>query len=96
MKTKRLIALALTLIMMLGMVGCNNTSNPKESGGSQPSANRALRLSLTTALSSLDWEQTTLVSDMWVWHQMFEGLYGMDEANNGYYQELAQDVDISD
>jgi peptide/nickel transport system substrate-binding protein len=32
---------------------------------------------------------------MKIWHQMFEGLYGMDEANGGYYKELAKDVKIS-
>jgi peptide/nickel transport system substrate-binding protein len=47
-------------------------------------------------LPSLDWEQTTMTDHMKVWHQMFEGLYGMDEANNGYYNELAKDVKISD
>ena len=40
------------------------------------------------------WEQST--STVKVWHQMYEGLYGMDEASNGYYKELAKDVSLSD
>ena len=48
------------------------------------------------ALPSLDWEQSTATDNMKIWHQMFEGLYGMDEANGGYYSELASDVHISD
>ena len=47
------------------------------------------------ALPSLDWEQTTATDNMKLWHQMFEGLYGMDEAHGGYYNELAKDVQIS-
>ena len=48
------------------------------------------------SLPSLDWEQTTTTDNMKIWHQMFEGLYGMDEAHGGYYSELAKDVLISD
>lgn len=47
-------------------------------------------------LPSLDWEQTTTTDHMKIWHQMFEGLYGMDEARGGYYLELANDVKLSD
>jgi peptide/nickel transport system substrate-binding protein len=57
---------------------------------------KTLVLRTERAVPSLDWEQTTNTSNMKVWHQMFEGLYGMDEANNGYYNELAKDVKISD
>ncbi len=47
-------------------------------------------------LPSLDWEQTTTTDHMKIWHQMFEGLYGMDEAHGGYYNELAKEVKLSD
>ena len=47
-------------------------------------------------LPSLDWEQTTTTDHMKLWHQMFEGLYGMDEAHGGYYNELAKEVKLSD
>ena len=56
---------------------------------------KPVKLRLTASLSSLDWSQTTSMRDMKVWHQMFEGLYGMDEAKNGYYNELAKKVDLS-
>lgn len=56
---------------------------------------KPVRFRLVASLSSLDWEQTTSTRDMKVWHQMFEGLYGMDEAKNGYYLELAKKVDLS-
>jgi peptide/nickel transport system substrate-binding protein len=58
-------------------------------------ADRTLVLRMERAIPSLDWEQTTQTADMKVWHQMFEGLYGMDEAHGGYYKELAKEVKIS-
>jgi peptide/nickel transport system substrate-binding protein len=59
-------------------------------------AEKTLVLRTERSVPSLDWEQTTNTSNMKVWHQMFEGLYGMDEANNGYYNELAKEVKISE
>ena len=56
---------------------------------------KPLKFRMVASLSSLDWEQTTSTRDMKVWHQMFEGLYGMDEAKNGYYLELAKKADLS-
>lgn len=58
-------------------------------------ADKPVRFRLTSSMTSLDWGQSTNTRDMKVWHQMFEGLYGMDEAKNGYYLELAKKVDIS-
>jgi peptide/nickel transport system substrate-binding protein len=57
---------------------------------------RVLKMRTSITLPSLDWEQTTTTINMKVWHQMFEGLYGMDEAHGGYYNELAKEVKISD
>lgn len=84
----------------------SNTPNTGSSGssgstgGNQSQAadnsDRVLRLRLTSSVTSLDWEGSTNTHDMKVWHQMFEGLYGMDEANNGYYQELAKEVELND
>lgn len=98
----RVLAIILTVIMIAGIItGCapKATEDAKPASGSSNAAapaDKTLRLRLAASLSSLDWEQTTNTRDMKVWHQMFEGLYGMDEANNGYYQELAKDVKISD
>jgi peptide/nickel transport system substrate-binding protein len=58
-------------------------------------SDKPVKFRLVASLSSLDWEQTTNLRDMKVWHQMYEGLYGMDEAKNGYYPELAKKVDLS-
>jgi peptide/nickel transport system substrate-binding protein len=64
-------------------------------GGPAWSQDKPVKFRLVASLSSLDWEQTTSTRDMKVWHQMFEGLYGMDEAKNGYYLELAKKADLS-
>jgi len=56
---------------------------------------KPIKFRTVASLSSLDWEQTTSTRDMKIWHQMFEGLYGMDEAKNGYYLELAKKADLS-
>lgn len=100
MKT-RLIAIIMTALMVLGtFTGCTSATTatpPAENPTSEvTAADKAIRLRLSSSLSSLDWEQTTNTRDMKVWHQMYEGLYGMDEASNGYYQELAKDIAISD
>jgi peptide/nickel transport system substrate-binding protein len=63
--------------------------------GSATAQAKSVKFRLVASLSSLDWENTTNTRDMKVWHQMYEGLYGMDEANNGYYMELAKKLDVS-
>ena len=102
MKT-RIIAIIMAVLMVAGLVtGCagnaNTDAKPAAAAGENAAApaDRTIRLRLAASLSSLDWEHTTNTRDMKVWHQMFEGLYGMDEANNGYYQELAKDVKLSE
>jgi peptide/nickel transport system substrate-binding protein len=101
MKT-RIIGILLIVLMVVGsVVGCaSNTATDAKpadnTGSTAPAADKAIKLRLTASLPSLDWEQTTNTRDMKVWHQMYEGLYGMDEAKNGYYQELAKKVDISE
>lgn len=101
MKTK-IIAIFMAVLMVVGTItGCssNKPTEPSKTGGTgseTPAADKAVRLRLGSSLSSLDWEQTTNTRDMKVWQQMFEGLYGMDEANNGYYKELAKEVVLSE
>jgi peptide/nickel transport system substrate-binding protein len=56
---------------------------------------KPVKFRTVASISSLDWEQSTNTRDMKVWHQMFEGLYGMDEAKNGYYNELGKKFDLS-
>lgn len=99
---KRIIGIILTVLMIAGIItGCSNSAPaaPAQTdtpASSENTADKTIRLRLTASLASLDWEHTTNTRDMKVWHQMYEGLYGMDEANNGYYQELAKQVNISD
>lgn len=100
---KRFLALMMVLLMVVVcIVGCANNGEvsqepkPSENGESGVPEDRVVRFRLTSSLTSLDWEQTTNIRDMKVWHQMYEGLYGVDEANNGYYKELAKDVQLSD
>lgn len=58
---------------------------------------RVLYLRKTASLQSTDWEATTNTGDMQLtWVQIFEGLYGMDEAEGGYYNLLAKDIQISE
>ena len=56
---------------------------------------KPVKFRTVASISSLDWEQSTNTRDMKVWHQMFEGLKGMDEAKNGYYNELGKKFDLS-
>jgi len=102
----KVISIMLVIIMVIGtFTGCSSkaptnntpeTNQPSSSTGETNTQDKTIRLRLTASLASLDWEQTTNTRDMKVWHQMYEGLFGMDEANNGYYQELAKEVVLSD
>lgn len=93
---KRTIALMLALVMLAAVLtGCGAKAATK-TGTSSAEESKVLKFRLIASLTSLDWEQTTSTRDMKVWHQMYEGLYGMDEANKGYYQELAKKVDLSE
>lgn len=89
---KKVLAVVMTATMMFSLlVGCGGSDGETDKDG-----NRTLRLRLTASLNSLDWEINMTPNDMKVWHQMFEGLYGMDESGEGYYQELAKDVQLND
>jgi peptide/nickel transport system substrate-binding protein len=81
---QRLSSLGLMTAVLLGAGATAAWAQPKP-----------VKLRLIASLSSLDWTQSTSMRDMKVWHQMYEGLYGMDEAKNGYYLELAKKVALS-
>lgn len=99
---KRLIAIILTVLMVAVTIsGCSSSTKAEpeqgaNTGSTNTAADKAIKLRLSASLPSLNWEQTTNTRDMKVWHQMYEGLYGMDEANNGYYKELAKEVVLSE
>ena len=100
MKT-RIIGILLTALMVVGTIaGCSNktTTDPNkvDKSSSKGTATDTIKLRLAASLASLDWEQSTSSRATKVWHQMYEGLYGMDESKDGYYKELAKDVKISD
>lgn len=65
--------------------------------GSADTSDRVLKIRKTQALISTNWEFIVNTEDMPViWDQVFEGLYGLDEAGGGYCHDLAKDVSISD
>lgn len=79
----------------LGMMAATLMVGGASSTLAWSSSDKPIKLRLSASLTSLDWEHTTNTRDMKVWHQMYEGLYGMDEAKNGYYDELAKKVVLS-
>ncbi len=92
---KKFLSLLLACLMMVSVLaGCGgndaNTSN-------EDPADRVLQIRQTSALSSADWQASTLTSDMEItWVQVFEGLYTIDEAQGGYVNCLAKDVQVSE
>ncbi len=98
---KKVIALLLALVMALSLVACGSKpaddTNTPDANTPVDNSQRVLNMRTTTALQSADWQATTLSCDMQItWVQVFEGLYGMDEANGGYYNLLAKDIDVSE
>ncbi|MDR1508388.1 MAG: hypothetical protein LBS53_01975, partial [Synergistaceae bacterium] len=65
--------------------------------GSLTAADRTLTVRKTSALVSTDWDRITTTSDAQIiCINVFEGLYGINEARGGYYNELAKEVKISE
>lgn len=105
-KIKSLLVLVLVILMMTSLLtacGSQQSStneNPPSTNNANENQNnedKTLKIRKTTSLVSTDWEKTTASEDMQiVWIQVFEGLYGINEARGGYYNELAKDVQISD
>lgn len=88
------IACVLIFLMVLGtFVGCNTTSDVNKVNADE----RVLKVRKRAAVMSTDWEKTTESEDMQIaWVQLFEGLYGINEAQGGYIKLLADDIKISD
>ncbi|HWQ59216.1 MAG TPA: ABC transporter substrate-binding protein [Clostridia bacterium] len=109
---KKTLAIILACLMFVLMfAGCKdnsgqNTGNPDSTAPTETSAGntaepsgeeQTLYLRKTASLQSTNWEATTNTFDMQItWVQVFEGLYGMNEANGGYYNLLAKDIQVSD
>lgn len=90
---KRILALCLTLAMMLGLLaGCGKTETPSTGDTGE----KTLILRAESAFTTLDPANSNNTHDIKLYDQIYEGLYGMDEANGGYYNELAKDVQVSE
>lgn len=109
---KLLSILVACVMLLCLFAGCTQPATPSGDGGGtttpsgggtttggtgDPNADRVLYVRAVKSLASLDWQATTNTSDMQItWVQIFEGLYGMDEAHGGYYNLLAKDINVSD
>ena len=83
---KRFIALAMAVLMVAGLTACGGSSAETETG------EKTLILRAETAFTSLDPANSNNTHDIILYDQAYEGLYGMNEAEGGYYNELAEDV----
>lgn len=93
---KRFVALILALVMAVGVLaGCGN-NNAQGSSNSGETGEKTLIMRTDTAFTSLDPANSNNTHDIKLYDQIYEGLYGMDEAHGGYYNELAEDVQVSD
>ena len=91
---KKFLALLLSCLMLVSVLSACGEKKPE--GGNEP-AEKVLNMRLAKGLLATDWAATTNTSDMQItWVQVFEGLYGMDEANGGYYNLLADKIDVSE
>lgn len=89
---RRILAIAMILAMTatLFLTGCGGGSE----GGSDE--NRTLIMRTKSTFTTLDWSKCTDTHAQKLYNQIYEGLYGMDEAEGDYYNLLAKDVTISD
>jgi peptide/nickel transport system substrate-binding protein len=95
MKRRKLFAVLLSAVMAMSLlVGCGGDGS---SGSSGETADDTIYLRLMSPLESTDWQQTsTLEGNKITYVQLFEGLYGIDESEGGYYDLLAKNVDVSE
>lgn len=97
---KKLIIVAVVIVLIAAVWGLsgNKGSAPTSTTDSKTSAEGdVLKIRKATSLFSTDWELITDTADMpIIWVQVFEGLYGINEAKGGYYKELAKEVNISE
>ena len=100
---KRITAFLLTAVMLLGaLAGCggpaNNSGDGSGDGGNGgDNTSRSLKIRKVNSLASTDYDVVTYTEDMSILSDnVFQGLYGMDEAGGGYCKLLAKDVAISE
>lgn len=101
---KRITAFLLTAVMLLGaLAGCGGPANNSGGGGNGDggsggdNTSRSLKIRKVNSLASTDYDVVTYTEDMSILSDnVFQGLYGMDEAGGGYCKLLAKDVAISE
>lgn len=101
---KRITAFLLTAVMLLGaLAGCGGPANNSGGGGNGDggsggdNTSRSLKIRKVNSLASTDYDVVTYTEDMSILSDnVFQGLYGMDEAGGGYCKLLAKDVSISE
>ena len=100
---KRITAFLLTAVMLLGVLaGCGNNANNGSGGNGDggsggDNTSRSLKIRKVNSLASTDYDVVTYTEDMSILSDnVFQGLYGMDEAGGGYCKLLAKDVAISE
>lgn len=77
---KKIIALCLAVVMTLGLLaGCGK----KTDDNTDPSE-KTLVLRAETAFTTLDPANSNNTHDIKLYDQIYEGLYGMNEAEGGY------------
>lgn len=91
MKRKLLsIAMIAILTMTAVMTGCGNGEN------SENPEDRTLNIRTRGSFTTLDWNANTDTHCQQLYNQIYEGLYGMNEAKGEYYNLLAEDVTLSE
>ena len=87
---KKIIALCLAVIMVVGLfAGCGNKNGGDDDGV------KTLIMRTETAFTTLDPAYSNNTHDIILYDQVYDGLYGMDEAHGGYYAELAEKVEAN-
>lgn len=91
---KKFLALLLACLMLVSVLaGCGDKSGDEAAAPEE----KTLQLRINSALTSTDWQASTLTTDMEItWVQVFEGLYTIDEAKGGYQNCLAKDIQVSE
>ena len=91
MKIKKICSILLSVALVFALfTGCGDKS------GSASGDDDTLYLRLSSPLQSTDWQQVSNLDGNKITNtQLFEGLYGIDEAEGGYYNLLAKNIDIS-
>ena len=91
MKKKMLsIVMAAVLVMTAVLTGCGGGSS------SENPEDRTLAIRTRGSFTTLDWNANTDTHCQQLYNNIYEGLYGMDEAKGDYYKLLAEDVAFSD